>query len=182
MGFGTGLMLTKCFEEILPDGVFSACSECPAHCCSYTRQDKEIVCILLMPSDIQRIRDIAKIDYPFFTQLEDNTIELMWKGDNCIFLEPTGCILKENKPLVCKIYPYALVLIEGECYIRRDISCCYDNLPWKDDIVQISTLFHKYAYYNATDIDILSKGGYLQHEHFIIIGKLLKQNELTIMD
>ena len=162
-------------EGLVSDGKYSACAECPSHCCVHKRKDKEMFTrIGLLPGDVQKIRNIVGKTVQFFSQSEDGSIEIMWKdNDECVFLTSSGCKLEENKPLACVTYPYALVLINGECYIVRDLRGCYGNLSWEDEIEQISRLFHDLAYYNATDIDIYAERGYIEDHHFVLIGRLM---------
>jgi len=45
----------------------------------------------------------------------------------CVFVGAHGCILKDDKPKSCKIYPYQVGRRDGEYYLYRSVKICKTN-------------------------------------------------------
>jgi Fe-S-cluster containining protein len=97
---------TKIVEFYYPTNIGWNCTECGA-CCGDV--DKKTRMILLLPSDIKRIKDTKKKNF-YQEWSEGKFIGLMSKNENgmCIFHNIAGCSIYEQRTLLCRMYPFWL--------------------------------------------------------------------------
>jgi len=86
--------------------ILQDCKQC-GECC----RDNNIFLTL---EEVEKIKNYTKREEKEFCKVIFNfgipMIEMLKRGDECIFLQNKKCAIHEVKPLQCKIYPLTLVL------------------------------------------------------------------------
>jgi Fe-S-cluster containining protein len=96
------------------------CLKC-GKCCKNTQSKDR--CILLLPSDIERIG----LKEDFYHELNNNNKPFIGKmrmvDNNCIFLRENTCSVYENRALLCRTYPFYIKKSKGKYIIKYDPAC-----------------------------------------------------------
>ena len=108
------------------DGIFQGCASCRKHCCLLKREKTKMF-LYISGREYEKIIELTG-DAGSFTILMDGRILIRTKEDGyCPFAGRQGCTLRENRPLPCKFYPYAIMLKNSIYYLIRwtDICECF---------------------------------------------------------
>ena len=69
--------------------------------------------MILLPSDIERIKRFTNLDIDRFAIFKDGFYRLRNVDGRCIFLDDKGCKIYSMKPIGCSIYPLVFDYIHG---------------------------------------------------------------------
>jgi len=69
--------------------------------------------MILLPSDIERIKRFTELDIDRFAIFRDGFYRLRNVDGRCIFLDDNGCRIYPIKPIGCSIYPLIFNSIHG---------------------------------------------------------------------
>ena len=85
--------------------------------------------ILLLESEARRLADKTTLNVDCFASRIDGfepytyTMRKTVNG-KCIFLYDKLCSIYEDRPLICRFYPFQLIALEDEHYVFKETSEC----------------------------------------------------------
>jgi Fe-S-cluster containining protein len=89
------------------------CTRCGRCCMDAEGWDRRV---LLLEKDVTRLEEAGEQDFHEQTD-EGRFIAVMKKDDGrCVFLSENSCMVYENRPLLCRMYPF-YVERQGDVYI-----------------------------------------------------------------
>jgi len=99
--------------------------------------------MMLLDEDISRITALGRTEQSFVRLSADGFKILKNNGGRCVFHDGKGCIIYENRPVGCKLYPII--------FNERAMSAVKDHLcPYRDEFGiskssrrKLSSVYHK---------------------------------------
>ena len=107
------------------------CSTCTQNCC------ETVDCAPVFPSDLKKLASIKKNTSKYIKNLKladgKHLMQIKKKpnSNQCIFFdgEKKQCMIYENRPLDCRMYPFDIEVINGEPWWI--VYSCNKNSDWK---------------------------------------------------
>ncbi|MFP3951635.1 MAG: YkgJ family cysteine cluster protein [Candidatus Bathyarchaeia archaeon] len=109
------------YRFIHPVGLRWRCTNCGACCRNPEDRDRRI---LLLPTDISRLRGVIESEFYNTVEGREPFVAEMVKSDGkCVFLGADGCEIYDNRPLICRTYPFWIERIDQSFIFRVDEDC-----------------------------------------------------------
>lgn len=107
-------------EFYYPAGLGWVCTHCGRCCMDAEGWDRRV---LLLEKDVTRLEEAG--EQGFHEQTDGGRfVAVMKKEDGrCVFLEENGCMVYENRPLLCRMYPF-YVERQGDVYVIGVDTAC----------------------------------------------------------
>ncbi len=114
------------------------CIRCGA-CCSAVEKDSNLV--MVTPAEIRQIMDLSgfpwqEIAEPYPEKIEDeegNSFTIGWcirrNNENCRFLDDGACSIYQNRPWICRTYPF---ILSGERVQTFPCPGLGSEISWQD--------------------------------------------------
>jgi len=110
-----------------PKNIWFVCSRCGL-CCGDT--PKKTRHVFLLKQEVKRIADHTKQSVnsfakeapgnaPYLFEMRKNPDSLM-----CIFLKDNACTIYDNRPLVCRFYPFELSTTDNGEFVFKETNEC----------------------------------------------------------
>ena len=105
-------------------GCFKHCTNCSSEvvCCSYF--DK-INAPVLNKEELQKIKEIVKNEQ-FYEVLGKNLFSLKLTVNNCIFYKDSRCVIYDNRPVDCRLYPFDIIRRSERYFLILYLLDCID--------------------------------------------------------
>jgi len=104
-------------------GIFKGCVSCRKHCC-LLRREKTNMTLYVSGKEYEQILAITGNADNFKTLFNGQILVKTNDNGFCPFVNDKGCILKEQRPLPCKFYPYGIMLKNNIYYLIRWTNIC----------------------------------------------------------
>lgn len=120
------------------DGTFQHCTNCSSNpiCCS---NFNKINAPALNREELQKIKQFVENE-EFYNRLEENLYSIKIKEDKCIFYRNNKCIIYDNRPIDCRLYPFDIIKLEDKYYLILYLLECINSKNLEEEHSRIDSI------------------------------------------
>lgn len=121
-------------------GTFTECTNCASitSCCACFDQ---INAPSLNKEELETIKNIVQ-NSDFYDAIDGNLFTLKTKDNKCIFYVNDKCLIYDNRPTDCKLYPFDIMKIEQKYYLVLCILHCINYEQFQSNNYNIDSLIN----------------------------------------
>lgn len=138
--YSSPYILASLSSHNVKKGTYGFCNSCVGKfdcCCNCNKIDMPVI----LPTEVQKIESISRKSIDSFAKKLTNNLYQMRRIEDkeengCIFFVNNSCLIYENRPIDCRLFPFDFKEIDGEYWLiyYNDIEICKALPTDKDEI------------------------------------------------